>query len=125
AAGLRAVCPVRTIPKKAASVISTIPRYDIFLFIAADLLRRLGQGQGILNRRLGSLSTALIKGREKSYAGLKPMSIGGLPRGMLRGCKVTDCKSPRERRTQTIWNWAWGARWCSARGSNSRLPSLH
>jgi hypothetical protein len=43
---------VRAIPSTAARLMATIPRYDILWFMTVDLLRRLGQGQGILNRRL-------------------------------------------------------------------------
>jgi hypothetical protein len=58
AAGFPAVRPVRAIPRTPARAIAPIPTYDIFLFITADLLRRLGQGQGILNRRLGCATRA-------------------------------------------------------------------
>jgi hypothetical protein len=48
------VWPVRSIHNNAARLIAAIPKYDILLFMTVDLLRRLGQGQGILDRRLES-----------------------------------------------------------------------
>src|SRR6202035_4496511 len=47
AAGLPAVCAVRTIPSAAASPIATIASCDIVLFIRSHLLRWQGHGQYI------------------------------------------------------------------------------